>query len=214
MEEAKEQLEALQDIRSMMERSSRFISLSGLAGVFSGVFALIGAYLAYWKTNSAQWIIRAQDTDFGTGQIVKIDWSVVSFLVIDALLVFMLSVGVSYYLTRRKAIKNGLPLWGTSSRQMLINLAIPLITGGVFCVILFYYGLIGLIAPTTLVFYGLALLNAGKNSLEEINYLGISEIALGLAGLLMKGQGLLFWAIGFGLLHIVYGIVMYWRHDR
>ncbi len=93
MEEAKEQLEALQDIRSMMERSSRFISLSGLAGVFSGVFALIGAYLAYWKTNSAQWIIRAQDTDFGTGQIVKIDWSVVSFLVIDALLVFMLSVG-------------------------------------------------------------------------------------------------------------------------
>ncbi|GAB5538820.1 MAG: hypothetical protein Salg2KO_09230 [Salibacteraceae bacterium] len=214
MEEKTNQLEALQDIRSMMERSTRFISLSGLAGVFSGTFALIGAYIAHWVTTSSPWIKRAQDTDFGTGQIVNVDWSVVSILALDAFLVLTLSIGVSYYFTRRKSLAKGLPLWGASSKQMLWNLSLPLITGALFCAILFNYGLIGLIAPTTLIFYGLALLNAGKYSFEEINYLGISEIVLGLLGLWFKGQGLLFWSLGFGVLHIVYGVLMYIRHDR
>jgi hypothetical protein len=214
MEENQATLDTLKDIKSLMERSSRFISLSGLSGVFSGTLALIGAYLAHWKTNQGPWIQRAQDTDFGTGEIVSIDWSVVWFLSIDALLVFILSMFVGYYFSRQKALRKGQPLWGTYSKQFLINLSLPLVTGGIFCMILFYHGLIGLIAPASLVFYGLALLNGGKFSFEEISYLGMSEIALGLAGLVFKGQGLLFWAIGFGVLHIVYGILMYIRHDR
>jgi len=80
--------------------------------------------------------------------------------------------------------------------------------------LLFSHGLIGLIAPTTLVFYGLALVNAGRFSLEEISFLGLSEIALGLLSFMMLGYGLIFWAVGFGILHIVYGILMYYRHDR
>lgn len=214
MEENQATLDTLKDIKSLMERSSRFMSLSGLSGVFSGTLALIGAYLAHWKTNQGPWIQRAQDTDFGTGEIVSIDWSVVWFLSIDALLVFILSMFVGYYFSRQKALRKGQPLWGTYSKQFLINLSLPLVTGGVFCMILFYHGLIGLIAPASLVFYGLALLNGGKFSFEEISYLGMSEIALGLAGLVFKGQGLLFWAVGFGVLHIVYGILMYIRHDR
>jgi heme/copper-type cytochrome/quinol oxidase subunit 3 len=214
MEENQATLDTLKDIKSLMERSSRFISLSGLSGVFSGTLALIGAYLAHWKTNQGPWIQRAQDTDFGTGEIVSIDWSVVWFLAIDALLVFILSMFVGYYFSRQKALRKGQPLWGTYSKQFLINLSLPLVTGGIFCMILFYHGLIGLIAPASLVFYGLALLNGGKFSFEEISYLGMSEIALGLAGLVFKGQGLFFWAIGFGVLHIVYGILMYIRHDR
>jgi hypothetical protein len=214
MEENQVTLDTLKDIKSMMERSSRFISLSGLSGVFSGTLALVGAYLAHWKTNQGPWIKRAQDTDFGTGEIISIDWSVVWFLAIDAILVFSLSLLVAYFFSRKKAIKKGQPLWGNYSRQFLLNPSLPLLTGGVFCVILFYHGLIGLIAPASLIFYGLALLNGGKFSFEEISYLGMSEIVLGFAGLLLKGQGLLFWALGFGVLHIVYGILMYWRHDR
>ncbi|MEZ4722447.1 MAG: hypothetical protein R2813_11300 [Flavobacteriales bacterium] len=209
-----EQLDALKDIRDLMERSTRFISLSGLAGVFSGLFALAGAAAAWWKTNQGPWVFRSEDTDFGTGEIIRVDWSVVNFLIIDALLVFVLSVLTSYYLSRRKAVRKGQPLWGAYSRQMLINLSIPLAAGGIFCVIMFYHGLIAIIAPATLIFYGLALLNAGKHSFEEINYLGISEIIIGLLGLVFKGQGLIFWAAGFGLLHIIYGILMYLRHDR
>lgn len=209
-----ESLDALKDIRSMVERSSRFISLSGLAGVFSGLFALAGAGAAWWRTNQGPWVIRAEDTALGTGQIVRIDWSVVSFLLTDAALVFVLSILVSYYFTRRNANRKGQALWGPLSKQFLLNLGLPMVTGGVFCLVLFQNGVIGLIAPTTLVFYGLALINAGKYSFEEISYLGLSEIVLGLLGLMFKGQGLIFWAAGFGVLHIVYGIVMYFRHDR
>jgi len=214
MDENKASLEALQDIRSMMERSSRFISLSGLAGVFSGTFALIGAAVAHWVTNQGIWIQRAQDTEFGTGEILNIDWSVELLLCADAVLEFVASIAVAYYFSRQKAQKKGQPLWGAYSKQFLINLSLPLATGAVFCLILFSQGLIGLIAPSLLIFYGLALLNGGKFSFEEISYLGVSEIALGLIALVFKGQGLLFWAAGFGGLHILYGILMYLRHDR
>lgn len=214
MNQTNESLDALKDIKSLMERSSRFISLSGLAGVFSGVFALLGAAAAYWRVNMAPWALRDSDTPFGTGRIVDIDSNVALFLAIDALIVLLASIAVSYYFTKRKAKLKQQPLWGTYSKHLLINLSIPLVTGGLFCLILFAHGLIGLIAPTTLIFYGLALVNAGRFSLEEISYLGLSEIALGLLSFMMLGFGLVFWTIGFGVLHIVYGILMYYRHDR
>lgn len=207
-------MDALKDIKSLMERSSRFISLSGLARVFSGLFALIGAAAAYWRVNLAPWAVRDSDTQFGTERIVDIDADVALFLGLDAFIVLLASIWVSFYFTKQKASLKQQPLWGTDSRHMLINLSIPLVTGGLFCLLLFSHGLIGLIAPTTLVFYGLALVNAGRFSLEEISFLGLSEIALGLLSFMMLGYGLIFWAVGFGILHIVYGILMYYRHDR
>jgi len=214
METNKQPLDQLRDIKSLMERSSRFISLSGLAGVFSGLFALFGAAAAYWRVNLAPWALRDTDTPFGTGRIVHIDSGVAWFLALDGLLVLLASILVSYYFTKRKADRKQQPLWGAYSRHMLVNLSVPLVTGGIFCLVLFYHGLIGLIAPATLVFYGLALMNAGRFSLEEISYLGLSEIILGLVCLIFLGYGLIFWALGFGVLHIVYGILMYVRHDR
>ena len=214
MNQTNESLDALKDIKSLMERSSRFISLSGLAGVFNGVFALIGAAAAYWRVNLAPWAVRDTYTPFGTVRIVNIDADVALFLGIDAFIVLLASILVSYYFTKQKASRKQQPLWGTYSRHMLINLSIPLVTGGLFCMLLFSHGLIGLIAPTALIFYGLSLVNAGRFSLEEISYLGLSEIALGLLSFMMLGYGLIFWAVGFGILHIVYGVIMYYRHDR
>jgi hypothetical protein len=214
MEDKIASLEAIKDIRSLMERSSRFISLSGLSGVFSGLFALVGAAAAYWRVNIAPWAIRDAHTQFGTGRIVKVDMDVAMFLGIDALLVLVLSIGTAWFFSRKKAKKKNLPFWNQHSKHLLFNLSTPLVAGGLFCVILFYHGLIWLIGPVTLIFYGLALLNAGKFTLEEISYLGLSEIIVGLLSLFFLGYGLIFWAIGFGLLHIVYGILMYWRHDR
>jgi len=214
MSDAHDSLDALKEIKALMEKSSRFISMSGLAGVFSGLFALIGAAAAYWRVNLAPWALREEDTPFGTGKIVYIDSSVATFLAMDAILVLAASLAIAFYFTKKKARKTQQPLWGSGSRHMLINLSVPLITGGVFCLLLFYHGLIGLIAPSTLVFYGLAMMNAGRFSLSEISYLGLSEVIIGLVSLAFLGNGLVFWAIGFGLLHIVYGILMYMRHDR
>ena len=56
--------------------------------------------------------------------------------------------------------------------------------------------------------------NASKYTLNDIRYLGLTEIFLGLVALVFLEYSLLFWAIGFGLVHIIYGIVMYYKYER
>ena len=114
----------------------------------------------------------------------------------------------------RKAKRKGLPVWDSTAKRLLLNLLIPLATGGLFCLVLLYHRQVGMIAPATLIFYGLALLNASKYTLNDIRYLGILEIIIGLIASVYIGYGLLFWAVGFGVLHIVYGIVMYSKYEK
>jgi hypothetical protein len=206
MEKENEHLQALSEIRSMMERSSRFISLSGLSGVFAGVFALIGAFLAMDKFEHATESYRA----VGGEELIGLTFYF--FEIAGAVLFSSLLVGT--LLTIRNSKRKGIPVWDSTAKRLLINLAIPLIAGGLFCLALLYHGIIGLVAPATLIFYGMALLNASKYTLNDIRYLGLCEIALGLAGTLFIGYGLLFWAIGFGILHIIYGAVMYFKYER
>ena len=118
------------------------------------------------------------------------------------------------FFTTHKARRKGQAIWGPLTRRLLFNLALPLLAGGIFCLALFYHGQVGLIAPATLVFYGLALVNASKYTLDDIRHLGIAEIALGLAALFLLGNGLEFWAIGFGVLHILYGTLLYFKYER
>ena len=206
MTDSKEHLQSLTEIRSMMERSSRFISLSGLSGIFAGIFALCGAYAAYLKLNSLNGIYRLLD-----GNALM---DIVIYLLVDASLVLAASLTVGVILTIRNSKKKGIKIWDTTSKRLLINLLIPLITGGLFCLVLLYHGLVGLVAPSSLIFYGLALINASKYTLNDIRYLGFCEIALGLIASLYIGYGLFFWAAGFGVLHIVYGAVMYYKYER
>jgi hypothetical protein len=212
MEDQKEHLQALTDIRSMMERSSRFISLSGLSGVFAGVFALIGAYLAYVRIY--EYYIDFSDAirsgNENSAMINGLIWYL--FLVAGSVLAASLLVGV--LLTVRNSRKQGIRTWDNTAKRLLINLAIPLGTGGLFCIIMLYHNDIGLIAPATLIFYGLALINASKYTFNDIRYLGICEIVLGLLASFYIGYGLFFWAVGFGILHIVYGAVMYFKYER
>ena len=212
MDNHKEHLETLSEIRSMMERSSRFISLSGLSGVFAGIFALLGAAAAYIHFN-----LRLDTSEYykyavneGGDSNPDFYW----FFFSDGVGVLVASLAAGIILTMRNARQKGLPVWDSTSKRLLINLMIPLITGGLFCLILLYQKLIGLIAPATLIFYGMSLLNASKYTLDDIRYLGISEIILGLMASVFIGYGLLFWAVGFGILHIVYGIVMYYKYEK
>jgi len=206
MTEQKEHLQALTDIRSMMERSSRCISLSGLSGVFAGIFALIGAYFAYEKIYSLSDDYRALSSE----RVVEM--TIYFLQIAGAVLIASLAVGT--LLTIRNSKRKGIAIWDNSAKRLLINLGIPLVAGGLFCLVLLFHGIIGLVAPATLIFYGLALLNASKYTFNDIRYLGICEIILGLAGSLYIGYGLIFWAFGFGVLHIVYGAVMYFKYER
>lgn len=201
----KEHLQTLSDIRSMMERSSRFISLSGLSGVFAGLFALAGAWFANDLLNNFHRDGDGYIYDLG-GLIFMLFW--------DAALVLGASLLVGVLLTVRNSKKQGIKTWDSTAKRLLINLAIPLATGGLFCFVLVYHGVFGLVAPATLIFYGLALINASKYTFNDIRYLGIFEIILGLIASVYIGYGLLFWACGFGVLHIVYGAVMYFKYER
>lgn len=210
--DTQQSLKQLDTIQSMMERSSRFISLSGLSGISAGIVALAGAAFVFFYLD---FDIRYLDIDryFREG-MYHINLTDVITIGITALIILILALGTAIYFTTRRARRKGLKIWNTPTRLMIISIAIPLAAGGVFCFILLYYKLVFLIAPATLIFYGLALLNGSKYTLPEIQWLGISEILLGLIGAMLTGYGLLFWAAGFGLLHIIYGFVMYNRYEK
>lgn len=202
-------IEAISDIRSMMERSSKFISLNGLTGVFAGVFALAGAAMAYFYCIN----------NFGPHFIYdnlqpeqKTD--VLTFMCVDAFLVLTLSVGFGIWLSARKSKKTGQSVLDKSAIRMLVNLAIPLLTGGIFCVALIVQGAIGLVVPAMLIFYGLSLINASKYTIGDTRYLGYIEVVLGLTCCFLTGYGLLFWAVGFGFFHIAYGLFMYYIYEK
>jgi hypothetical protein len=201
----------LAEIRSIMHRSTRFIALSGLSGVATGLIALVGAGILFAKlyyTYGTYNLANAFEQAGSNGAELFRFLLVLSFSVIFAAFI----VGV--YFTTRGARRQGLPIWDSSAKRLLINLAIPLSAGGIFCLLLFWHGAIGLILPAMLIFYGMALLHASKYSIDELRNLGLGEVVLGLLAGCWSGQALLFWAIGFGILTIFYGLMMYNRYER
>jgi hypothetical protein len=203
-----EHLEAIQDIRQMMKKSTRFLSLSGLSGVFAGIFALLGAAIAYVYINYTY-----QSWDRTEGTVINAHEIYFNFILI-ALSVLVLSISTAYFFSNRKAKREGHSLFDHTAKRALINLAIPLFAGGVFCLSLMYHGAIVYIAPAMLLFYGLALINASKYTYDDIRYFGICQIILGLINSFNLGNGLIYWALGFGILHIVYGTMMWIKYDR
>lgn len=190
----------LKDIKDMMSRSSRFISLSGLSGVSAGIVALAGVWFANKMVYSKQ-IVDGYHNSMLTHEKMYI-------LLGIAISTLVAALALGIFFTTRKAKKNNQKLWDAQTQRLLINLIIPLAAGGLLCLILLFKGFIGLVAPLTLIFFGLALVNASKYTLTEIRSLGIAEILLGLLATFFIGQGLLFWAVGFGILNIAYGIIM------
>lgn len=208
MNKQEEQLNALSDIRKMMDRSSRFISLSGLSGVFAGLVGLIGAYLAHRELNK---YLSGAD-GFGVDAELNIEFKLIKI----GVSVLLLALAGGLLFTYRQSRKKKLPIWDKTAKTLLINLAIPLIAGGFFIIALLlnHPNSYGLIAPSCLIFYGLALINASKYTYTDIRFLGILEIVLGILALFNIGYGLYFWAFGFGMLHIVYGLIMYFKYER
>ncbi len=204
--EKEKYLQDLEEIKDIMNRSSRFISLSGLSGIFAGIFALGGAYAAYRTIYVNQDYLSYSRTLLDSDSLFK--------LLLIAVATIALSVITGIYFTTRETKRNNQKIWDYQTKRLLINFAIPLVSGGLLCLILLIRGYVGLVAPLTLVFYGLSLVNASKYTLNEIRSLGIAEIVLGLLAAYFIGFGLLFWSVGFGVLHIVYGILMHMRYSK
>jgi predicted lysophospholipase L1 biosynthesis ABC-type transport system permease subunit len=205
--ESKDYLKDISEIKDLMNKSSRFISLSGLSGILAGIYALIGAYLAY----DIIYVTQSPTDDYKT--IVLYELEIIQLFAI-AFIVVLLSIVTGIILSWRKAKKNNESMWDVTSKRLLINFLIPLVTGGVIIIFMIERQIYLYVAPLTLIFYGLALVNASKYTLGYVRYLGLTLIVLGLASAWFLGYGLFFWALGFGVCHIIYGAMMHYKYDR
>jgi len=208
--ETNDYLKDLKDIKEMMSKSSQTLSLSGLSGILAGLYALGGAWYADYLLTTYD----VQDyTDYRMQTPFPIDDLTIQLVGLAALIVFA-SIVTGIVLSAAKAKKLGETLWNSSSRRLIVNFSIPLATGGILVLILLSKGYYELIAPMMLLFYGMGCVNASKYTFRDVRYLGITQIILGLMAAFFKDSDLLFWALGFGVCHIVYGAMMYVKYDR
>ena len=207
MKKKTDYLEDISEIRNIMERSSNFISLSGLSGIMAGIYALVGSYIAYR-------IVYIEESILSSREFYVNEQQAVIKLGIVAVVVLVLAITTGIILTARKQDAQPLSLSDEGFRNLSEHLLIPLLTGGLFVLILVSRGNYEIVAPAFLIFYGLALVNGSKYTIRDIKYLGILEIILGLICASLPGYGLIFWAAGFGILHILYGSIMYFKYER
>jgi hypothetical protein len=200
--------DTLKDIKHLMERSSRFISLSGLSGIAAGICALTGAWIAASILNKF-----GENYFYEPFKNEASDWLVIQLAGLG-IIVFVAAFILAYLFTYRRSRKLNLPVWDHTSRRLLWNLFIPIMAGGFFILGMLKQGEWRFVAPACLIFYGLALINGSKYTVSDIRYLGYFEIILGICNLYWPGEGLFFWATGFGVLHIIYGAVMWWKYER
>lgn len=207
MKQTKDYLEDISEIRHIMERSSNFISLSGLSGIMAGIYALIGSFISYR-------IVYLERSLFGVREVYVNESATIIKLAVVASLVFILALSTGIWLTAKKNKRKSFSFSDEGFINLITNLSIPLISGGLFILILVNRGYYGIVAPSFLIFYGLSLINGSKYTLKDIRLLGIIEVVLGLICALLPGYGLIFWAIGFGVMHILYGSMMYYKYER
>ena len=209
--ETNKYLNDITEIKNIMNRSSRFISLSGLSGVLAGIYALIGAVFAYMKLKDSS----VTNYENFSGRTSSLSGStVINDLTLIAIAVLVAAVITGFIMTLKKSKKSGEKIWDSTSKRLVFNFAIPLVVGGLFCLVLMQQGMAGLVAPATLIFYGLACVNASKYTMGDVRYMGIAFIIIGLISTQFIGYGLYFWALGFGVCHILYGSLMYYKYDR
>ena len=204
---SKDYLNDLNEIKHLMNKSTRFMSLSGFSGILAGIYALIGAYMAY----EIIYVTQEPGDDYRT--LVLYELEMLQLFGI-AFIVVVLSIATAVFLSWRKAKNQGESLWDAASKRLLINFLIPLATGGFFILFMIEKEVYIYVAPMTLVFYGLACINASKYTIGYIRYLGLTMLVLGLLSAWFLEYGLLIWALGFGICHIIYGSLIYFKYDR
>ena len=206
MDARQQSLQELQQIKKMMERSTKFSSVSGLSGIAAGICGLAGIWIVVKKI--AEWKLNHMNNlEISRGER---DLE----LLLIAIITFTSAAITSFVFIYLRCKKLGIPVLGMSAKRMITNFSIPFFAGSLFTLRLATSGLYELIPPACLIFYGLALLNASKYTLTEVRYLGYSEIIIGIINLWILGYGLIFWGIGFGLVHIIYGIVIWWKYEK
>jgi len=208
MKQQTDYLSDLQAIRSMMQRSSKFVSLSGWSGVMAGVYGVVAAYIA---------VVQLDFDPVGMESLGLNGLEALSALremMLLAAVLLVLSIGTAAWMARRKADKLGEAVWNTASKRLLADLAVPLLTGGMLLLAFGWLGHFSLLLPISLLFYGITLYQAGPVTYTALRILGLLNLALGFLALLWPQHAMFFWAAGFGVLHMVYGLFIHFRYEK
>lgn len=208
MKENQDPIRAITEMRQLMERSSKFLSLSGRAGVFAGIYALTGSFVAY------RLLGFNPDRIIYSTQTLSAELPQLSRVLLLAALVLVLAMGTAVVLSYQTAVQRGERLANPVAGRVAVQMAVPLVTGGLLLLLFLSKGWIGWLAPFSLIFYGLALYQTGTYTYHELKSLGLLQVVLGLAGAWFPAYGLLCWSIGFGLAHIVFGLLLHYRYQR
>lgn len=197
-----ESLQVLADIKSIMDRSSRVLSLSGWSGIWAGLVALAATGIAYRGYS---------DVPGSEEPSMKV---FVNELVLLALLTLVVAVAGAFYFSYRKNKKQGQVTFNAAARKMIISMCIPMLAGGWMCGAFILNADFVYVIPVMLITYGLTLINSSKYTISDIRWLGLFEVLTGCIAFLKPEWQLYFWAFGFGVLHIIYGFIMWNKYDR
>ena len=198
----KDYLKDISEIKNMMNKSSRFNSLSGISGIATGIYAIIGSLIGY------QYVTK------NNIEISNLDRFHFSLLFADLVLIIFLSLITSLIITRRKVKVDGISSGSILTKKMLSNFLIILIPSTIYVLILILnHDFVGA-GSLMLFFYGASLINASHNTLEEIKTLGLIEIVLGILIILIPAFAFWIWLIGAGIIHVIFGLYMYFKHEN
>ncbi|MGV3459826.1 MAG: hypothetical protein ACO1N9_05155 [Flavobacterium sp.] len=202
MKQEQDYIQDIASIRSMMERSSKFLSLSGWSGILAGVYALIGAGVVYFVID-----VRPASYYYPFGEEVI-------YTAITALAVLFLAISTAIVFSEKKAATRNESIWNPVAKKMLLGMIVPLATGGLSILIALNYGFLLATPAISLIFYGLALFNAGEYTFREIRGLGLIQLLFGFLAILFPEYCLVIWALGFGVMHIIYGAYIHFKYER
>lgn len=195
----------LNEIRNMMEKSTRFVSLSGFSSILIGIYACIAAVIAYYILGSYTPIPMLNVNTTTKLQLLGLFASILIALCIATVIL----------MCKYKARKNNQVIsFDFNTKRLLWNFFLPLVVGGILCLSFIWQGHYGLTSSIMLIFYGIALISASNYTYSNTRYLGYAEILLGLADSFIDHYALLFWVIGFGIFHIIYGVIFHLKYEK
>jgi len=193
-------IEDLQQIKAIMERSTKFLSLSGWSGIWVGICGLLASGILYrWKMD----FNYTEDSNYNAFNLLAL-----------ALITLVVALSGGLYFTIQKTKKQGVTFFNKVTKRLLLRFSFPLVIGGILCIIFYTKFLLPLTLPSTILFYGLALYTIQEDTVKEIKTMALLEILLGLLAFYFVDYSLLFWALGFGVIHILYGIILWNKYDK
>lgn len=181
-------MDNLRFIRETMESAASFTAVSGWGQVVIGLTALVAALVAARQATSRAWLTT---------------W------LVEALL----SLGISGVAMARKARRARTPLLSRPGRKFAFSFAPPVFVGAILTPVLYRAGMVAALPAMWLLMYGAGVVTGGAFSVKIVPVMGLCFMLMGTVALFCPaGWGNLLMAVGFGGLHIIFGVMIARRH--